>query len=184
VSEIDWKALQKEATDAVLPDGDYNVMVTEAECTKTSNGKPMYKVKMRVIDGPKKDRPIWSNFTLSAESPVALRIFFQQMAQLGLTADYFAANPHPDQVARDLVNRMATVTLGATEWQGAMRNQVTAVKAYSGTGPPPPGATVGPPVVSAPGGAPAAGPPIPSTPPTVAAAATPGIPPAPPAQPF
>lgn len=185
--DIDWKALQKEATDAVLPDGEYNVMVVEAEMTRTANDKPMIKTKFRVIDGPKKDRPVWTNFTISAESPIALRIFFQQMAALGLSADYFAAGPAPDQVARDLVNRMATVTLGAREFQGAMRNQVESLKAYSGTGPPPPGATVGPPALSVPGAAPTAGPPLPSTPPTVAAAAAPpapSAPSAPPTQPF
>ena len=84
MTEIDWGILQKEAATAgVIPDGQYNVIVIDAMATQSSNGKPMIKVKFRVTDGPQKDKPVWTQFVISAESAGALQIFFRQMAALG-----------------------------------------------------------------------------------------------------
>lgn len=183
MSELDWNALIKDSQDLVLPDGDYNVVITEAEATKSSNGKPMWKIKFRVMDGPKKDRILFMNQTLSAENPFALRIFFQQMAAFGLTADYFGSNPSPDQVAADLLNRMATVTVSTREFQGSDRNQVDTVRASQTAGPPPPGVVTGAPVPGPTAGSPMAGPPAPTAPSAPATASTPSAPPVP-ATPF
>ncbi len=193
MSEIDWGSLQKEAATAgVMPDGDYNVMVYEATATKSSNGKPMIKVKARVIDGPKKDKPVYTQFVVSAENGIALRIFFQHMAAFGLDSNFFGQNPPMDVVAKNLMNRGATFTLGTREWQGADRNEVNGVKALPSGGPIVPGLVVTPPVVGGPAGSPmatltAATPSPTSTPatPTVGASPQVGVTPgAPPATPF
>jgi uncharacterized protein DUF669 len=183
VSELDWAALVKDSQDLVLPDGDYNVLVADADATRSANGKPMYKTKLRVIDGPKKDRLLLTQFTVSAENPFALRIFFQQMAAFGLTTDYFITNPPIEQVAANLLNRLATVTVSTREFQGSDRNQVDQVRPYQGGGPMPPGVVTGPPVAGATAGSPVGGPPVPtapSAPPTaVPTAAPPSGPPVP-----
>lgn len=147
MSELDWAALQKEAgTAAPIPDGEYNALCVEAEATNSSNGKPMYKVKFRIVDGPQKDKGVRTQLTISAESAVALKIFFQHMAAFGLTADYFATNPSKEDVARALVNRGVRITLGIRPWQGVDRNEVKNIQPFPTGVPTPPGMVTGAPV--------------------------------------
>jgi hypothetical protein len=180
--EIDWSALQQTAkAGSAMPDGDYDAIIVEATATTSSNGKPMIKTKWRIIGGPYEKRAVSSNFTISAESSVALRIFFDQMALLGLDTDFFAASPKPDDVAAALLNRGAHLTLGQREWQGATLNEIKRIAPLVLTGPPPPGLVVGPAKYGATSGSSASpmstpsvpsGPPVPSTP---AAPTTPTI---------
>lgn len=188
MTEIDWSALQKEASTAgVLPAASYNLIVVDATATQASTGKPMIKVKFRVMDGPHKDKPVWNQFTLSAENAIALRIFFQHMAAFGLDANFFASNPSMDTVAKNLINRAVTAELGVRQWQGADRNEVKTVSALAAGGPLPPGVVTGPPVASSAAPSPVA-PAAASTPPPAAApsigAGVPPVPPIPPTQPF
>ena len=149
MTEIDWSSLQKEAATAgVLPDGPYNVIVTEANAVTSSTGKPMIKVKMRVTDGPHKDKPVYGQFVISAESPIALRIFFQQMAAFGLDANFFAGNPGMEIVAKNLTNRGVTVELGHREWNGSDRNEIKNISPLQAGGPITPGVVTGPPSAS------------------------------------
>ncbi len=176
MSEIDWASLQKEATDVVLADGDYVVQVAKAEATSSSNGKPMIKLQLVIVEGPKKDRKLFTQQVLSAESPFALQIWFRVLAAFGLDAQYFARNPKAtiDQIARELMNRGVIATVGTREWQGHPRNEVTGYKPYTPTGPVPPGMVIGAPgtVVSTPSMATGPTPPTtsatPAAPPTVA----------------
>lgn len=184
--ELDWVSLQKEAASAgLLPDGEYSVIVVEASATTSSNGKPMFKVKFRVTEGPQKDKPIWTQMVVSAESPIALRIFFTQMTALGLDSTFFAENPTADVVAKNLMNRAATVELGHREWQGSDRNEVKNIRPLQGGGPLAPGVVTGPASASPSPMSPVAATttPTPATPASPAAPTTPASVPPPP-QPF
>jgi hypothetical protein len=185
MAEFDWAALQKEASSTVLPDGDYTVIVTSAEATTASTGKPMIKLKLAIAEGPKKDRTLFTQFVLAAESPFALQRWFANLACFSLDAAYFASNPNLERIAHDLLNRGAVAIVGHREWQGADRNEVQGFRPYAPNGPVPTGMIVGPvaagPMVSGP----IAGPP-PSTPttpnPSAPVQATPTA--APPTRPF
>ncbi len=175
--ELDWSALSKEAASAgVLPEGEYNTIVVDSTAATSSTGKPMIKVKFRVTDGPHKDKPIWNQFVVSPESPIALRIFFQHMAALGLDANFFGQQPSMDAVAKSLLNRAATLELGVRQWQGADRNEVKSVKPPLAGGPVAPGVVTGPATITPVAVSPAAPVGVPTTP-----TATP---PAPPTMPF
>ena len=170
MTELDWGALQKEAATAgILPDGEYPAIVTSSQATNSSTGKPMIKVKFRITDGPHKDKPIWTQFVISAESAVALRIFFQHMAAMGLDTGFFAQNPGIDVVAKNLENRGCILKLGSREWQGVDRNEVKGISPLATGGPLPPGLVVGAPVVG----------PSPMTPPAPTTAPVPATPPVP-----
>jgi len=180
--EVDWSALQQEAKSGnAMPDGDYDAMITESAATSSSNGKPMIKVKWRIINGQYEKRGVSTNFTVSAESAVALRIFFDQMERLGLGPDFFAGSPSMETVAATLLNRGARITLGSREWQGATLNEVKRIQPLVLTGPPPPGLVVGPASYGATPGSstsPASTPTTPSGPPlpTTPASVTPATP--------
>src|SRR5262245_63073224 len=141
MSEIDWAALQKEASTAgVLPQGDYNIIVVSSEGTKASTGKPMIKWKARVTDGPQKDKTLYGQFVLSQENAIALRMFFNNLQAFGIPMSYFTPDVSFDEAARQLINRCAMVTLDIRQWQGSDRNDIKAIKPLGAGTPLPPGA--------------------------------------------
>lgn len=166
MTEIDWSALQKEAeTAGLLPDGQYAVIVTKADAVTSSTGKPMIKLKMAVVEGPLKDRPLWTQLTLSPENPVALRMWFMQLKAFGIGDEFFATKPTMDQLASTLVNRGVLATVSHREWAGSDRNQVDKIEPYNPSGPLPPGMVIGAPTTGpGPLGSPAPGPAVGPTP--------------------
>lgn len=143
------KALQdaKGASFEALPIGDYDVEVAKAEAVTSQNGKPMIKTTMRVVSGPYEKRPIINQFVLSTENAQAVAIFFRHMKAFGLTEDWFASLGQQgslEPVASALLGRRARLTIGHREWQGEMRNEVKAVKPYTGAPAMGPGPSTGP----------------------------------------
>ena len=182
---INWGQLMKESGGAAepLPNGDYDCKVTKAEAAKTSNGKLMFKLTFEVIAGPSTRRKIWGNQTVSPENPTALGIFFSQMKALGLDANFFGAQPSPDQVAAAMEGRFARVNVGQRTWQGQLRNEVKSIKpavitSEQGFAAPSPQVAAPAPQVAAPQPA-APVVPAPVTPAPVAQAQSPAAPPAP-----
>jgi len=131
------------------------VKVINAEATKTSNDKPMFKVKFEITEGPHAPRKVYTNLTVSEENPMALAIFFRQMDALGLNSSFFGQGPTPDQVASALINRPARVTVGTKTWNGVERNEVKSIAPPLGGSPMAPGVAAGnAPLVPAPGATP------------------------------
>lgn len=129
MSEIDWASLHKDATTTLT--GDFPVVIVEATAQKTSNGdKDMIKYKAKVESGQYAGRPLWGNFTISPESPGAMRILFSHWAALGIDGAFFQANPQAPVavIAQALVGRKAIVTIGTRQWNGADREEIQAWK--------------------------------------------------------
>jgi len=193
LTTIDFtKAIQdaKGASFEALPQGDYDVEVAKTDAVTSQNGKPMIKTTMRVVSGPYERRPIINQFVFSGDNPTAVAIFFRHMKAFGLDEAFFASLGSVgslEPVATALVGRRARLTIGHREWQGETRNEVKAVKPYTGAPAmaPPPGP--GGPVAPTAGPAPlpprpaVAGPTAPAPPPPAApvAPAAPPVPPTP-----
>jgi hypothetical protein len=119
VADTNWADLHKHATTSL--EGEFPLVIVEATATKTNDqSKDMIKWKAKIESGPFVDRPVTGNFTISPESPIALRIFFSQMAVLGLDGAFFTANPNApvELIAQALVGRRAIAVLGTRQWQG------------------------------------------------------------------
>lgn len=115
-----------------LPKTTVEAQITACEVATTQNGKTMFKITWSVIDGPYKNRSLWSNQVISPESPPALGIFFRQMAALGLDSQFFSTGPTPDQVAGALVGKVGKLTVDQREWNGSIRNEVKDIKKATG----------------------------------------------------
>lgn len=116
---INWLDMHKHATTAL--DGEFPVVIVEANVAKTlDQSKDMIKCKVKIESGPFVDRPINVNFTISPDSPVAMRILFSHWAILGLDAKFFAAHPNAtlQQIAEALVGRRATAVVAERDWNG------------------------------------------------------------------
>lgn len=169
-----------------VPAGKYEVIIDRATAKKTTKQKSMFSVMFKVRGGPHDGHPIWSNMTVSPESPVALGIFFRQMDTLGLTAEYFAQNPTDEQVAAALVGRCANITVELGDWNNTPKNEVKGISRSAGAAataiPAPAPAPIPAPAAPAPvASAPVAAPVAPPQPEPVAAAPEPVAPPVPPA---
>lgn len=116
---LNWLDMHKHATTAL--EGDFPLVIVEATVGKTNDqSKDMIKCKVKIESGPYVDRPINVNFTISPDSPAAMRILFAHWAVLGLDAKFFAANPNASlqQIADALVSRRAIGVIGTRQWQG------------------------------------------------------------------
>jgi hypothetical protein len=166
-----------------VPTGQYPAKVHESKFTKSGNGKPQWKLTLKIQGGPHDGRNVWTQLTLTRDNPNALAIFFRQMAAFGLTQQYFQQNPAPEAVAAALMNRDALIDVAIREWNGEDRNEVKSIKplpaGYAAASIPPPPATgvVPPPPAAAP--APAPAPSVAPAPPVAAPAAPAAAPPAP-----
>lgn len=146
---INWLDMHKHATTKL--EGEFPVVIVEATVAKTQDqSKDMIKCKVKIESGPFVDRPIPVNFTISPDSPVAMRILFSHWAILGLDDRFFQANPNAplEQIAQTLVGRRATAVIGTRPWQGRDIEDVKEWKpALGGPGSTPPmGSFVGGPL--------------------------------------
>lgn len=177
MAEATWGDLLAASKGALelIPDGEQNVKIIDAEDTKASTGALMFKLKVEITDGPFIKRRIPTNLVVSTDNPVALAIFFRNAENIGLDANFFASNPSPGQVASAMMNRTARVNVGHKTWQGVDRNEI---KGWLPPGAGGPGVVMGGPVAPGTVVGPA-GPPlptsasVPSTPTTPSATPTP-----------
>lgn len=132
-----------------LPAGDYDVEVVKSENTTSSTGKTMFKVQMKVLNGPHAGRIVFNQFVVSPTSPNALGFFFQHMRVLGLDGNYFAQNPSEEAIAAALVGRRCRVTVAIRTYQGNPTNTVKKLVALAQT-PAGPAAAAAPAAVATP----------------------------------
>lgn len=129
MSTLNWGDLVKDAGDAggsydPLPDGDYDLVVLEAQAKVSQSGKTMFAIKAQVETGAHAKRFVWDNLVISPENQAALGIFFRKMYALGLNRDYFASNPTNAQIESALVGRRFRATIGSRTWQGQKKNEI------------------------------------------------------------
>lgn len=73
------------AEDALLPKGQYNLEILEAEAEESGNGNPMVKLTLQVIDHEEHSEfKLWHNLTLTEKAMKMVKTF---MAALGVTGD-------------------------------------------------------------------------------------------------
>jgi Protein of unknown function (DUF669) len=193
MADIPWDDLMDaaEGSDyAPIPQSDYDVKIVDTEATKSSTDKPMWKITAEVLNGPHAGRKLFTQQTLTMDSPDALNMFFRQMAAAGLTGEFFKTKPSNERIAEALLGRQFRAKVTIREWQGVPRNNIkqwNPIGAGGGApgGPPPPPATGaapgGPPPPPSSGATstpPPPGPPSSSAPPPPAAPAAPPQPPA------
>lgn len=99
----------------LLPVGTYDTVVIDAE--KPQKGAAMgFVVQFEVTSGPLAGRRFKNWMTLSeaviAEWPGLIDAWFREMAALGFTDDYFAAEPDDKTVIAALKGRTASVQVG------------------------------------------------------------------------
>lgn len=138
-----------------VPKGNYDVFIETAEPTQSTTGKLMFKIRFKIETGPQASRTVFYNNTLTQDNPNALRMFFLNMKNMGLSQDFFAQNPSPSQIAGALIGNRCRIEVDHRPYQGQMRENIKSVLPAAGvsaggamvaSGPqiPQPGQTAGP----------------------------------------
>jgi len=118
-----------------IPDGDYDLTVTDATATTTQNGKPMYTLETTVQGGPHNSRKIWDRLIVSSDNGRAMGFFFRKMASLGLPIEFFQGSPTDEQIVQALKGRSFRAKVGlGTPYNGKQSNEVK--EYYPATGGP------------------------------------------------
>lgn len=127
-----WADLAEQAGEdtgfSALPAADYDLKIIQAEAKQSGTGKTMFKITAEVTSGPYAKRRIWANLVVTPDNPVALNIFFRQMAAIGISKDFFATNPSDHNVAEALLDKEFRGQVVIKQYQGEDRNDI---KSYS-----------------------------------------------------
>lgn len=103
-----------------LPDGEYNVVINDADYKQTKNGNGYYvSVEFEVYEGEHSSRRVWSNYNLVNPNPQAQEIGEQQFAKLCLAALGKLSCSDTDE----LIGKTVTVGVGL-EKNDPTRNRV------------------------------------------------------------
>lgn len=173
---LNWAELVSAAGDVStagyepLPDGDYDFVVVEGTAKETSTGKTMFVLKSQVEAGPHAKRLVWDNLVVSRDNSKALGIFFQKMASMGLTKEFFDRNPSNAQVEQALIGRRFRGRVTTEVYNEKARNRIDRYSPAAMTNVPPVAQQAPAPVASAPAFAPAPAPAPAPVPPMAAAA--------------
>lgn len=134
MSTIDFNKLY-DGAGKLIPEDWYDVVFVKATATESNNGKPMIKAMCKIENGPRKGSSLFTQFTVSAESQGALRIFFQQMTVFGMDGAFWSKNPELEEVADRIAGKRASVQVEHRPWQGVDRESIKGLRASQATGP-------------------------------------------------
>lgn len=121
----------KEVAFKIIPAGKYPVICKDCSAVKSSTGKDMLKLSLRVVGGPYEKSSLLANQTLSPENPAAVAIFLKFLNSFGVTEEWLAelppredGGPNFGAVAAELKGKTAIAEVGIHEWNGEDRNGV------------------------------------------------------------
>jgi hypothetical protein len=130
-NNVNWADVIEEANSGgggnfePIPDGDYDLVVSEATASTTQNGKPMYTLETTVQGGPHNSRKVWDRLIVSADNGRAMGFFFRKMKSLGLPIEFFQNSPTDDQIVQALKGRTFRAKIGlGTPYNGKQSNEV------------------------------------------------------------
>lgn len=103
MAEYDWKSIKEQAGVAelsVVPNDTYDCVVIRANAKQTGRGDKdcVYGI-FEIVSGPYSGKAFMQQFTISPENPIALGIFVQHMAAMGVQL----TNQEPADIAKEIV---------------------------------------------------------------------------------
>lgn len=84
---LNWNDLfeNAETDEAPPPASTYLCEIETAKWTKSSTGKDMLKLRLRIVAGAEKGKALFTQIVISPDSQFALKIALKQLAAIGLT---------------------------------------------------------------------------------------------------
>lgn len=133
MSTVNWSQLVKDAGDInPVPIGKYDAICVSSELKQSQSSANQYwATKWKIQSGDQAGRVLYNNFVLTEDNPNALKAFFINMRNIGITT------AHLEQLGGDknaltplFVGRQAILTVTHREYQGSMRDNVDRIDAH------------------------------------------------------
>lgn len=112
--------------ESVAPDGPYNLEIKKAEYKMSkgdpSQGKPrrpMFAITCHIVSGPFAGLPVWHNMVYTEENATAKRMFYAQLALLGISSPGTAS-----QTSAALKGRVFQAQVGHRAYNGVPQNTI------------------------------------------------------------
>lgn len=96
----------------LFPEGTYDVVVEEASGEPAKSGRDQVVATFKVLNGPKAGSTFRHFMVVVPEYPGLVGRWFAEMAHLGLSREYFKAEPTYKQVAGAIVGSRVRVVVG------------------------------------------------------------------------
>lgn len=108
----------------LMQPGDYTVRCISARHSVTQTHKLMFGLRLKVEGGAYNDRELWHNMVVSPDNDVALAVLFRQFMAFGMSREYMAAMPSPDDMVERMQGSTVTARIDVEEFLGASQNVV------------------------------------------------------------
>lgn len=153
---MDWAARRKIASEATggftpLEPNTYSFIIKDLPEVTEKDGWPRFKINPAVEAGPRANARVFHTF-YTTEKPNGMKMFYDQMAVLGITEDWLDTVTDDKQIAQAMVGKRFTAELYHEMYQDKLQQRLRKIAA-------PVGSPVGPgagPAVAAGGPAPVA----------------------------
>lgn len=142
MGNVNWGEVIQEAQSnggsfGLIPDGDYDLLVTKVETSKTQNDKTMYVVEATIQGGPSANRKVWENLIVSPENGKAMGWFFRKTGALGYPVEWFEANaPTDEQVVQAFTGRPFRGKINTRPGNGQFKDKNQIAEWYAPQGAP------------------------------------------------
>lgn len=137
MQEINWDDLVNQAEEAGKPPapGEKILRVEEAKASQSQSGKPMIRLRYRIVGGPDDGKVVFDQLVISPDNPNALNITFNTMRHcFGIDPGTFRGMPF-DQVVQLFVGKTVTgVVTTDREWNGQKQVDVKEYKSAPSAG--------------------------------------------------
>ena len=126
---INWSALidglgEDQVDGELMPPGDYTVTCVSARHSVSQSRKLMFGLRLKVEGGAYNGRELWHNMVVSPESDVALAVLFRQLMAFGMSREYMAAMPTPDDMVERMKGGAVVARIATEQFLGATQNVV------------------------------------------------------------
>lgn len=143
---MDWAARRKIASEATggftpLEPNTYSFIIKDLPEVTEKDGWPRFKINPSVEAGPRANARVFHTF-YTTEKPNGMKMFYDQMAVLGITEDWLDTVTDDRQIAQAMVGKRFTAEVFHEMYQDKLQQRLRKIAAPVGSAPVGPGAPV------------------------------------------
>lgn len=124
---MSWADRRKIAAEAPsftpLEQGTYSFIIKEAAEVTEKDGWPRFKINPSVEAGPRANARIFHTF-YTTEKPAGMRMFYEQMEILGVSADFIDSVTNDQQIGQALVGKRFTAEVFHEDYNGKLQQRL------------------------------------------------------------
>lgn len=117
-----------------VPDGVYDCKIASTKVGQTGSGYEKVNARFVVLSGPYEGGSIFMDFIVTADKPGGLSLLGDRLRAIGITEEMLVDTLTMDGLAKMMLDRTATLTLGTRVFNGKEYDDVKSIKALGTPG--------------------------------------------------